>query len=403
MQFANATSSKGVLTIRLDFTTRLEAFERSLREGIKPVRMVYAVLLLLIAPSAFAEWGLNMPEGVTRISQSVHGLHMTIFYICCVIAVIVFGVMLYSIIYHRKSRGAKAANFHESTTVEIIWTIIPLLILIGMAVPATSTLIDMYDSSEAEVDVQITGYQWKWRYTYLNDDVDFFSNLSTPQEQIENQQDKSENYLLEVDNPLVLPVNTKVRFLMTAEDVIHSWWVPELSVKKDTIPGFINEAWTIIDEPGVYRGQCTELCGAGHGFMPIVVKAIPKDEYQMWITEQAAIQKAAREVRDMSFDELMEQGKKVYGTYCAACHKADGSGMPPVFPALKDSAIAKGDIVKHIDIVVNGAKGTAMAAFGDQLSVSDIASVVTYERNAWGNDMGDSVSPKEVKEFKENK
>lgn len=364
--------------------------------------MVYAVLLLLMTPMAFAEWGLNMPEGVTRISQNVHGLHMTIFYICVVIAVVVFGVMLYSIIYHRKSRGAKAANFHESTTVEIIWTIVPLLILVGMAVPATSTLIDMYDSTEAEVDVQITGYQWKWRYTYLNHDVDFFSNLSTPQEQIENLEEKSENYLLEVDNPLVLPVNTKIRFLMTAEDVIHSWWVPDLAVKKDTIPGFINEAWTIIDKPGIYRGQCTELCGKGHGYMPIVVKAVPKDEYQNWITETAIAQKAAREVREMSFEELMAEGEKVYKTACATCHKADGSGMPPVFPALKGSAIALGDISKHVDIVVNGKQGTAMGAFGDQLSVSEIAAVVTYERNAWGNDVGDSISPKEVKEFKDN-
>ena len=225
------------------------------------ISAVSAFLLLTTSLSAFAEWGLNLPEGVTRISQEVHSLHMTIFYICVAIAVIVFGVMLYSIIYHRKSRGAEAANFHESTVVEIIWTIIPLVILVVMAIPATTTLIDMYDNTEAEVDIQITGYQWKWRYTYLEDDVDFFSNLSTPQDEIDNKAEKSENYLLEVDNPLVIPVDTKVRFLLTAQDVIHSWWVPELSVKKDTIPGFINESWTKVDKVGIYRGQCTELCG----------------------------------------------------------------------------------------------------------------------------------------------
>lgn len=368
------------------------------RLGISAV----SALLLFFSHSSFAEWGLNLPEGVTRISQNVHSLHMTIFYICVVIAVIVFGVMLYSIIYHRKSRGAKAAHFHESTLVEILWTIIPLLILVGMAIPATSTLIDMYDADEAEIDVQVTGYQWKWRYTYLNEEVDFFSNLSTPQEQIDNAEAKTENYLLEVDNPLVLPVDTKVRFLLTAKDVIHSWWVPELAVKKDTIPGFINESWTIIEKPGIYRGQCTELCGKGHGFMPIVVKAVPKDEYQTWITEQSKLQAAAREIKDMSFDELMSQGEKVYKTNCAACHKVDGSGIPPVFPALKGSPIALGDIKKHIDIVLNGKKGTAMSAFAEQLSVSDVAAVVTYERNAWGNNIGDMATPKQVKQQKES-
>ena len=366
------------------------------------ISAVSTLILLTTSLSAFAEWGLNLPEGVTRISQEVHSLHMTIFYICVVIAVIVFGVMLYSIIYHRKSRGAEAANFHESTLVEIIWTIIPLVILVVMAIPATTTLIDMYDNTEAEVDIQITGYQWKWRYTYLEDEVDFFSNLSTPQDEIDNKADKSENYLLEVDNPLVIPVDTKVRFLLTAQDVIHSWWVPELSVKKDTIPGFINESWTKVDKVGIYRGQCTELCGKGHGFMPIVVKVVEKEEYKQWIGEQAKLQAAAREIKDMSFDELMSVGKEVYATNCAACHKPDGSGMPPIFPALKDSPIALGDINKHLDIVVNGKKGTAMAAYGSQLSVSDIAAVVTYERNAWGNNTGDSATPKQVKSFKEN-
>ncbi len=362
-----------------------------------------ALLLLTSSHSAFAEWGLNMTEGVTRISHEVHDLHMIIFYICVAIAVAVFGVMLYSIIYHRKSRGAEASNFHESTTVEIIWTVAPLLILIAMAIPATNTLIDMYDNKDAEIDIQITGYQWKWRYTYLNEDVDFFSVLSTPQDQIDNKAEKNVNYLLEVDKPLILPVNTKVRFLLTSKDVIHSWWVPELAVKKDTIPGFINESWAIIDEPGIYRGQCTELCGAGHGYMPIVVKAVSKEEYKKWVTQAAIEQAAAKEVKEMSVDELMVQGEKVYASNCAACHQQDGSGMPPMFPALKGSPIALGDIDKHIKMVLNGKPGTAMSAFAEQLSVSDIASVVTYERNTWGNDKGDSASPKYVKEIKDNK
>lgn len=370
------------------------------RMGILAVSIL---VLSSVSMSAFAEWGLNLPVGVTRISENVYGLHMTIFYICVAIAVVVFGVMLYSIIYHRKSRGAQAANFHDSTIVEIIWTIIPLLILVVMAIPATKTLIEMYDNTDAEIDIQVTGYQWKWRYTYLNEDLDYFSILSTPQEQIENQQEKTETYLLEVDKPLVLPVGTKIRFLLTAQDVIHSWWVPDLAVKKDTIPGFINEAWTIIDKPGIYRGQCTELCGSGHGYMPIVVKAVSKEEYAAWVKEEAAIQAAAREVKDMSYDELMANGKKVYDANCAACHKPDGSGMPPIFPALKASKVALGPIEDHIKMVLHGVPGTAMSAFADQLSTVDVASVVTYERNAWGNDVGDMATPKQVKALKDNK
>lgn len=367
------------------------------------ISAVSALLLLSSSHSAFAEWGLNMPEGVTRISHEVHDLHMTIFYVCVAIAIAVFGVMLYSIVYHRKSRGAKAENFHESTVVEIIWTVIPLIILVGMCIPATATLIDMYDNTDAEIDVQVTGYQWKWRYTYLNEDVDFFSVLNTPQGQLDNTEEKGEHYLLEVDKPLILPVNTKVRFLFTSKDVIHSWWVPDLAVKKDTIPGFINESWTIIDKPGIYRGQCTELCGAGHGYMPIVVKAVEMEEYKTWISAQAIAQAAAKEVKDMSFEELMTQGEKVYASNCSACHQKDGSGMEPVFPALKGSSVALGDIDRHIKIVLDGVKSTAMSAFSEQLSVSDIAAVVTYERNAWGNNKGDWATPKHVKELKNNK
>lgn len=365
------------------------------------ISAVPAFLLACFSTSAFAEWGLNVPQGVTRISREVYDLHMIIFYICVVIAVIVFGVMMYSIIYHRKSRGAEAHHFHESTLVEIIWTIIPFVILIVMAIPATSALIDMYDASESELDVQVTGYQWKWRYTYLDEELDFFSNMSTPQEQINNEEEKGEHYLLEVDNPLVLPINTKIRFLLTANDVIHSWWVPDLAVKKDTIPGFINEAWTVIEEPGIYRGQCTELCGKGHGYMPIVVKAVSKDEYATWLQEQKAQAASANEVKEMSYDELYALGEKVYNTNCLACHQATGLGMPPVFPALKGSELAtkKDRINDHINVVANGKAGTAMAAYKDQLTVAEMAAVVTYERNAWDNNTGDTVTPAQVDAF----
>jgi len=333
---------------------------------------------------------------------------MIILYICVVIAIIVFGVMFWSIFHHRKSKGHKPANFHESTTVEVIWTAIPLLILIVMAIPATEGVFAMYDTEDSEVDIQVTGYQWKWRYQYMGEDVEFFSNLSTPKEQILNQQSKGEHYLLEVDEPVVVPVNKKIRFLLTSNDVIHAWWVPELAVKKDAIPGFINETWTYITEPGVYRGQCAELCGKDHGFMPIVVKAVEESEYLDWLNQKkqlrlAELAKAAAEAEQTwDMNRLMTTGKDVYEKNCLACHQAQGEGLPPVFPALKGSPIIKGEIEDHINIVLRGKTGTAMAAYGPQLSDAEIAAVVTYERNAWGqNDAwkenkGETVQPADV-------
>ncbi|OPX56380.1 cytochrome c oxidase subunit II [Oceanospirillum multiglobuliferum] len=364
-------------------------------------RMALLTLLLLGANNvAHSAWQLNMPEGVTQISASVYELHMIIFWICVVIGCVVFGVMFWSIFHHRKSKGAKPASFHESTTVELIWTIVPVLILIGMAVPATATLRQMYDTTASDVDIQVTGYQWKWRYRYLNENIDFFSTLTTPTEQIHNQADKSEHYLLEVDNPLVLPVGKKIRFLTTSNDVIHSWWVPDFAVKKDAIPGFINEAWTRIDTPGTYRGQCAELCGKDHGFMPIVVVALADTDYQTWVTEQqqAALSKQAAAERTWTLAELMQQGEQVYNTACAACHQANGMGIPGAFPALKGSLIATQDQAAHLDIVLFGKSGTAMAAYGTQFDAVDLASVITYERNAWGNDTGDIVTPQEIKQ-----
>jgi cytochrome c oxidase subunit 2 len=343
-----------------------------------------------------------MPRGVTEISQSVFDLHMIIFWICVAIGVVVFGVMFWSIFHHRQSRGAKAHHFHENTLVEIVWTLVPFAILIAMAIPATATLVKMYDPSDADIDIQVTGYQWKWRYQYLGEDIDFFSNTTTPLEQINNEEEKGENYLLEVDNPLVIPAGKKVRFLITSVDVIHSWWVPAFAVKKDAIPGFINESWTNVPEPGIYRGQCTELCGKNHGFMPIVVDVRPQAEYELWVAQQknTKAQEIASAKQSISMEELMTKGEAVYKTSCAACHQVNGEGIANVFPGLKDSPIATGDINQHIDIVLNGKTGSAMQAFREQLSAVDLAAVITYERNAWGNNTGDKVEPAAIDELK---
>ncbi|MFC6981567.1 cytochrome c oxidase subunit II [Microbulbifer taiwanensis] len=347
--------------------------------------------------------GVNMTQGVTEVAQTTYNLHMLIFWICVVIGVVVFGVMFYSMWRHRKSKGYKAAQFHESTAVELAWTIVPTIILILMAIPATKTLYDIYDTQEADLDIMITGYQWKWKYDYLGSEVSFFSNLSTPRTQIDNQQPKSANYLLEVDEPLVVPVGKKIRFLITANDVIHAWWVPELAVKKDAIPGFINESWTRIDEPGLYRGQCAELCGKDHGFMPIVVKAVPQAEYDSWLGERAestAKMKALTE-KTFTFDELFAQGEKVYNRACAACHQPNGQGVPGVFPAIAGSKVAMGPLDAHLSMVIHGSPNNpAMQAFGPQLSEVDLAAVITYQRNAFGNDMGDTVQPIDILNFK---
>lgn len=356
-----------------------------------------------IATTAAERSDLNLREGVTDISAQVYDLHMLMFWICVVIGVLVFGVMFYSMIVHRKSVGAKPANFHENVKVEVLWTVIPFVILIAMAWPAAKTLMAMEDTTEADITILVTGSQWKWHYKYQeNPDVEFFSLLATQREQIQNKFDKGENYLLEVDRPLVIPTGKKVRFLITSDDVIHSWWVPDFAVKKDANPGFINEAWANVNEPGIYRGQCAELCGKDHGFMPVVVIAKEPAEYDAWIKEQelAAIRAKEEEQRllamNMSMEELMTQGEKVYNIACVACHQPNGEGLPPTFPALKGSAIAleKQNIPAHIDYIINGKNN--MPAFGKQLSMSEIAAVVTYERNAWGNNTGDMVQAKDV-------
>ncbi|MEX2366858.1 MAG: cytochrome c oxidase subunit II [Pseudohongiellaceae bacterium] len=360
--------------------------------------------LSLASAQVLAAWDLNMPRGVTEISRQTYNLHMIIFWVCVVIGVVVFGVLLWSIINYRHSKGAKPASFHESTTVEIIWTVIPFVILIGMAIPSTQVLRQIYDSSESELDVMITGYQWRWQYRYLDDngeEVAFFSSLSTPQEEIYNLTGKNENYLLEVDEPLVIPVNTKVRFLITAADVIHSWWVPEFALKKDAVPGFINESWVRVEETGIYRGQCTELCGQDHGFMPVVVEVVEQAEFDAWYTEKQEQAAAIAELatQDWSLEQLMAQGETVYNTYCMACHQQDGQGLPPAFPGLAGSEIALGPMENHVDVVLDGVAGTSMAAFGGQLNPVDLAAVITYERNAWNNNMGDMITPVEILEI----
>ncbi len=360
-------------------------------------------LALVFIPEPLLALEFNMPRGVTDTSQSIFGLHMTIFYICLAIAIIVFGVMFWSIFHHRKSKGAKAAQFHGNVLIEIVWTIIPLIILVLIAIPSTITLVDMYDAGESDIDIQVTGHQWKWHYKYIGEDVDFFSILNTSREEIENRKKKNPNYLLEVDNALVVPINQKIRFLFTSNDVIHAWWVPDLAIKKDAIPGFINESWTRINEPGTYRGQCAELCGKHHAFMPIEVKAVPEAEYLAWLDEQKAakLAVAASAEKDWSMDELMAAGATVYEKNCAVCHQADGSGMPPAFPPLNGSAIVQGDKVGHIEIVVHGRLEKGMPAFSEQLSAVDIAAVITYERNSWDNQIGDIVTPAEIQAMME--
>jgi len=364
--------------------------------------------LIGVATSLFsanlqAAWDLNMPQGVTQISRDTYDLHMQILWWCVAIGVVVFGVMLWSIINHRKSKGAVSATFHESTKVEIVWTVIPFVILILMAIPATRVLTEAYDTSESEIDIQVIGYQWRWEYKYMRESADeeevsFFSIMSTPREQIDNQLPKDETYLLDVDNPMVIPINTKVRFLVTSNDVIHAWWVPDFAVKKDAIPGFINETWAIVEEPGIYRGQCAELCGIEHGFMPIVVHAVEREEYDAWYAEK---QQAARTTREMAnnvvtMEDSLAQGEQVYSRNCVACHQAAGTGLPPAFPTLVGSNLVTGDLEANINLLINGVPGTAMAAYGSQLNPIELAAVVTYIRNSFGNTTGDLVQPAAV-------
>jgi cytochrome c oxidase subunit 2 len=354
--------------------------------------------------TAHADYTLNLRTGVTQVSNDIYDLHMLILWICVFIGIGVFGVMFYSIYHHRKSKGHQAAQFHENTTIEIIWTIIPTLILVGMAIPATKTLLELDQVKESDMSIKVTGHQWKWEYEYLDNGIHFFSSLdeaSNKARQVGSGIDPRSvpNYLLDVDKPLVVPVNKKIRFLFTSKDVIHSWWVPDLGWKKDANPGFINEAWTSVSKAGTYRGQCTELCGKDHAFMPIVVIAKEQADYDKWVKEeQTKLATASSTDKEWNREELVAEGAKVYEKNCASCHMADGKGIPGTFPAMTASKVVIGDIQAQTELMING-KGM-MPAFGKNkmLNATELAQVITYTRNALGNKVGDEVQPKAIEQ-----
>lgn len=336
---------------------------------------------------------LNLHEPVTRIGEQIYGLHNMMLLICLVIFILVFGVMFYSIFAHRKSKGAKPATWHESTKVEVAWTIVPFVIVILMALPATKAVVAMKDTSNADLTIKATGYQWKWGYDYLKGEgegISFLSNLATPRDQIENRAAKTDTYLIEVDNALVVPVNRKIRIVTTANDVIHSWMIPAFGVKQDAIPGFVRDTWFRAEKTGEFRGQCAELCGKDHAFMPIVVRVVNQDEYTKWVDtkKKELLAKADDPNKTWTADELKTRGEKVFAANCAACHQATGKGVPGTFPALDGSPKVMGPKAVQIDTVLNGVvrdgKPTMMASW-KQLSDVEIAAVITYTRNAWGN------------------
>lgn len=421
-------------------------FKKMILPLVSKTSGVFAVCCaFFLSAIAHAEYRLNFQDPVTQVARDIFGLHMLIFWICVVIFVLVFGVMFYSIFKHRKSKNYVPAQFSHSTKVEVVWTVIPFLILVAMAIPATQVLIKMEDTTKSDLTIKITGYQWKWGYEYLDSGINFYSTLTTPRAEID-QFDKvravpqSENYLLQVDNHLVVPSGRKVRALITANDVIHAWWIPAFGTKKDAIPGYINELWFNVDEgkEGLYRGQCAELCGKDHAFMPIVVEVVSGEQFDRWVAQggsfeaveaiagdeepglkpalmdqlvPAAVASEGATADDQAVDpgvseasvssvtltkqDLMSSGEKVAAA-CVACHGTEGKGIPGVFPAIAGSAVANGPVEDHINIVMYGKPGTAMQAFAAQLSDEEIAAVVTYQRNAYGNTAGDVVLPSDI-------
>ncbi len=368
---------------------------------MKKTSQLFACLTLMVLglSTAHADYDLNLMRGTTRISHGLYDLHMLILWICVFIAAAVFSVMFYSIYFHRKSIGHKAEQFHENTTVEIIWTIIPTLILIGMAIPATKSMIELYDVKDAQMSIKVTGWQWKWEYEYLDTGIHFFSSLdeaSNKARQLNSGIDPRSvpHYLLNVDHPLVVPVKTKIRFLFTAGDVIHSWWVPDLGWKKDANPGFINEAWTSVDQPGTYRGQCTELCGKDHGFMPIVVIAKEHADYDAWVKAEKDKINNGPDLSDQTQANLVAKGADIYAKNCASCHMPGGEGVPGTFPAITKSPVVIGDINAQAKLLLDG-KGM-MPAFGQMLNATELAQVITFTRNGLGNAVGDAIQPKAI-------
>lgn len=358
---------------------------------------VGASLMALGQQAALADYKLNLMQGVTKVSHDIYDLHMLILWICVFIGVGVFGTMFYSIYHHRKSKGHQAAQFHENTTVEIVWTIIPTLILVGMAVPATKTLLELDDVKQSDMTIQVTGKQWYWDYKYLDNNIQFESHLDEMSEKVHRTPSMDPrsvpNYLLNVDKPLVIPTKKKIRFVLTSADVIHSWWVPDFGWKKDANPGFINEAWTYLEKPGVYRGQCTELCGRDHGFMPIVVIAMDQPEYDAWVKKTLEEQKQKPDLADQSRDQLMAHGESVYLKNCVGCHQIDGSGVSGLIPALTNSSKVTGAMDPLIGFVMAGT--SKMPSFS-KLNDKEMAEVITYIRNGLGNKVGDEIQPKKI-------
>lgn len=368
-------------------------------------KLAAAVALFFWSVAAWAEYKLNLQTPNTVLGEKIYDLHTIVTIICFVIFIGVFGFMFYAVFKHRKSVGHKAAQFHENTAVEVAWTLIPAVILIALAVPATGTLITMRDGSEADLTIKATGYQWKWGYDYLKGEgegISFYSMLSTPRAQIDGTdvagRNANPNYLLETDTHVVVPVGKKVRILTTAADVIHAWYVPALAVKQDAVPGFIRDTWFKAEKAGIYRGQCAELCGKEHGFMPIVVEVMEPAAYTAWVGAQQKKAVAAKVDPDKTWtlEDLKARGEKVYAQNCVACHQATGKGVPGAFPALDGSKLVNGPKTEQIKLVLNGKQGTAMNAF-KHLSDVDLAAAVTYTRNSWNNKTGDAIAPADVK------
>ncbi len=380
-------------------------------------------VLQILVPSMFAgqvKAAYNLQTPATPIAHQIYDLHTLIILVCLMIFVVVFGFMFYALYKHRKSVGHQAVYFQHNTKLEVIWTIIPFFILVGVAYPTTKTILAMRNVDHADINIKITGHQWVWEYEYLGEGVSYVSNLSTPRDQIDNKVAKGQNYLLEVDRPLVVPTHKKIRVLLASKDVIHSWWVPQFGVKQDAIPGFIHEAWFNVEQPGIYRGQCAELCGVGHGFMPIVVEAMPLEKYNHWLKSQktSIASAAATSNKTYTLEALQLQGEKVFTNRCAMCHQANGLGIAGMFPPLvagapftadskvtaplaergfwKDGKITLGSKEQHLNIVMHGIPGTAMQAIGQQLTDLEVAAVISYERNHWSNQTGEVIQPAEV-------